>query len=101
MEGSRCSAAAATGCMLRRGVAEIRPSHFLEPARMLMVASGAMLAQLLGLDSIDSRVEGLRRKLPVRLLRRQRQHSMPAMTTKATKPMTTPIMIAMLLSLGS
>ena len=68
---------------------------------MLMVASGAMLAQLLGLDPIDSRVEGFRRKEPVRFLRRQRQQNTIAKTTKAIKPMTTPAMMLMLLSLRS
>lgn len=100
MEGSR-GAFAATGCKLRRGVAEMRPSHFLEPARMLIVASGATLAQLLGLDPNDSRVEGFRRKEPVRFFRRQRQQNMIPMATKAARPSTTPTMIPILLSLGS
>ena len=66
-----------------------------------MVASGAKLAQLLGLDPIESRVEGFRRKVPVRFFRRRRQQNMSAMITKATTPTPPPMMIDMVLSLMS
>jgi hypothetical protein len=68
---------------------------------MLILASGAMLAQLLGLDPNDKRVEGLFRSVPVRFFRRQRQQPIRAKTAIATRPMTTPMMMATLLSLRS